>query len=144
MVLFSSKFRNRVGATLFACTALAGCATSDDGDIRNAAPKIYEFDTPRALLAVYTSEIDMLTTCKVGPVSDIFTLTLDPRFDRNKQTASIDLIGTGYFTPHIWGTIELEARGAATTHVRIYGDRRPAFTNLGRDVERWANAGTGC
>lgn len=124
-------------AAIVSVLALWGCATS------GPAPKIAEFDVPRPLLDVYASEIDMLKTCKVGPVSSIFVLTIDPTFDRDKHAASIALVGTGYFNPQTWGTIDMQTRGAVT-HVRITGDERPEFVNLGRDVERWANAGSGC
>ncbi|HEX3673770.1 MAG TPA: hypothetical protein VHU87_05805 [Rhizomicrobium sp.] len=141
MAMFSSRLVNRIAAVIFPVLALCGCATS--GDIRSTGPKLAEFDAPRPLLDVYKSEIDMLTTCKVGPVSQIFFLSIDPTFDRDKHTASIALVGTGYLAPHTWGTIDMETNGSVT-HVRIFGEQRPEFANLGRDVERWANAGSGC
>jgi hypothetical protein len=142
MALFS-KARDCIVALIFPALMLCGCATSDDTDIRGSGSKLAEFDVPRQLLPVYASEIDMLTTCKVGLVSTIYNLTIDPRFDRDKHTASIALIGAGYFGPHTWGMIDMETRGTLT-HMRVFGEQRPAIANLGRDAERWANAGGGC
>jgi hypothetical protein len=143
VAIFSYKLRSGIAAAIFPAILLVGCATSDDANIRNSVPKLAEFDVPRPLLAIYVSEIDMLKACKVGPVSTIFDLSIDPSFDRDKQTASIALIGTGYFTPHTWGMIDMQARGDIT-HVRVYGGHRPVFDNLGRDIEIWANAGNRC
>ena len=141
MAKVSSKLRNRIAAMILPLIALCGCATSDDTDLRGST--LYAFDVPRPLLAVYASEIDMLTTCKVGPISTMYDLSIDPRFDRDKQTATIAVIATGYFNPQTWDLIDLQPRGAVT-HVTIFGERRPELENIGRDLERWANAGNGC
>jgi hypothetical protein len=141
--MVSGKARYFIAAAIFPVIALCGCAASDDADIRSTAPMLSEFDVPRPLLKVYASEIDMLITCKVGPVSTIYDLAIDPRFDRDKNTASIALIGTGYFSSRTWGMIDMGMRGSVT-HVRVFGERRTELGNLGRNVEMWANAGTGC
>jgi len=140
--MVSPKLRNRIAAAIFPALALCGCA-SGDADLRSDASKLYEFDAPRPLMDVYASEIDMLITCKVGPISSMFDLRIDPTMDRDKHTASIALVATGYFNPQTWGRIDMEPRGSLT-HVRIFGERKSALANLGRDVERWANAGKGC
>jgi hypothetical protein len=122
--------------------ALAGCASG--GATQANLPRVGEFDVPRALTDVYVSEVTMLRACRVGPVSRIFDLAIDPSIDSAHGTASIAITGTGMFDPHDWGRIDLEARGAQLTHVRVFAERHGGLETLSRDAERWGNAMSGC
>ena len=122
--------------------ALAGCASG--GGTQTDLTRVGEFDVPRALTDVYVSEVTMLRACRVGPVSRIFDLAIDPTVDSTRGTASIAIIGTGMFDPHDWGRIDLEARGVHLTHIRVFAGRHAGMETLRRDAERWGNAAGGC
>ena len=122
--------------------ALAGCTSG--GGTQVDLPSVGEFDVPRALADVYVSEVTMLRACRVGPVSRIFDLAIDPAVDSTRGTASIAITGTGMFDPHDWGRIDLDARGARLTHVRVFAERHGSLETLRRDAERWGNAAGGC
>jgi hypothetical protein len=58
-------------------TLLTACASGGNEPL----PKLGEFDVPRPLADVYVSEVRMLRGCKAGPVSDIYDIAIDPRFE---------------------------------------------------------------
>jgi hypothetical protein len=122
--------------------ALSGCASG--GDAQAPLSALGGFDVPRAMPDVYASEIAGLRACKVGPVSRLYDLAIDPTADPARGTASIAIIGTGMFDPHVWGRIDLEAHGPALTHVRVFADRHGGLETIRRDAERWGNAAGGC
>ena len=133
--------RHILALTLLAL--LTACA-SGGGDSA-LLPRLGEFDVPRPLADVYVSEVRMLRGCKAGPVSNIYDIAIDPRFEVKQNRAVIDIIGTGIGDPHIWATITLDALGAQTTHVRLTAaPRHDGLQNLRTDIERWGNAAGGC
>ena len=137
------KFRIGLAAAIFPIVALHGCGTADVTDVRSDTPRLYEFDVPQPVDKVYVREVEMFRTCKVGPISKIFGLSIDPSFDPQTQTASLTVVATGYFDPQNWNLIDMRGHGA-TTHVRVYGESHPALPHLGQDIEKWANGWTNC
>ncbi|HEY2070313.1 MAG TPA: hypothetical protein VGG48_12225 [Rhizomicrobium sp.] len=140
MARVSGRFPIAIAATLL----LAGCASGGNvTDPRSDRPKLAEFEVPRPVEAVYLREVDMFRTCRVGPISKLFDLSIDPRFDRQAQSATLTIVATGYVKPEEWNQIEMQGHGD-TTRVRIYGIDHPGLPHLRQDAEKWANGWNSC
>src|ERR1700679_1218725 len=134
------KIHKAIAALSFPVLSLCGCGTAGFG---TGDTKPYVFDVPRPLQTVYAGEVDMFRTCLVGRVSTIFDLNIDPWFDAQKQTATISVIGAGYFSSQEWNLIEMQADGSAT-HMRINGAYHSDIPHLPQQVKKWANGATDC